>query len=259
MTTTEIASVITCITTVATAVIAVITIRQIKKQRESTYQPVLVAGSSWFNIFNHRFKDDVFFPYEFSKTNHSEEYNPPMPNYQVEVIQIMNIGFGSCKNIFVKIDEKKQCYRVLKVLNAMELYIEEKDRVKITITDHFIRFGSNSKFNGGFHFFHRYRIQYHITHLLPHQNSQSTLDISLPSYINELYACYIYYFNLLFKVPAVKGRVSDFVFPEIPVNISYADLANESYSYTYGVEYQIVSFNGNQSNHAVKIIDKQPI
>lgn len=76
-----------------TAVAALLAILEMRWQRQSSYRPDLVIGSTPFNVWQGT---------EGLVTSTSAEYDDTPPSYRMAAVRVVNIGFGAAKSVTVE-------------------------------------------------------------------------------------------------------------------------------------------------------------
>lgn len=95
-------AIVSSIATLAYAIIAFRTLYEIKKQRESTYQPEIVIEESILYINNCSSIDDKWEPNYSTKRDYITPNNELSLEYKKPYINLYNIGLGAAKDVEVK-------------------------------------------------------------------------------------------------------------------------------------------------------------
>ena len=90
---------ITALGTLLTSIVGLFTLRQVKKQRETTYQPELCVNDFECSLFNNPFHSSEFTIYALSKLGHQTPKDKGGWQGAVPHAAINNIGLGSAKNV----------------------------------------------------------------------------------------------------------------------------------------------------------------
>lgn len=90
---------ITALGTLLTSIVGLFTLRQVKKQRETTYQPELCVNDFECSLFNNPFHSSDFTIYALSKLGHRIPKDKGGWQGIVPHAVINNIGLGSAKNV----------------------------------------------------------------------------------------------------------------------------------------------------------------
>lgn len=222
-TTTDWISLLTAIAALITAIVTLVTIREIKKQREHSYQPDLDIANFDVRIYKYDYdekeddKDLTFLYYSKDRLNPDEK----LDGYNELLLDINNIGFGAAKE--VNWEWSFDFYNAKDVINLSENefeYDEEKEELSITIPE----------------------LKIEWTYLLYEENDTDCLNFILPYSIEnrENTIRLPNYFIDLFWLYKSKGVVnqtydSDQDFPPLKLLMTYTNIDGKKFEKHFNI------------------------
>lgn len=221
------------------AIIAIYTLREVKKQRLSTYKPELLLKS--FLVYIHKsplcldeeelllFKSENFNEYKDEKTQ-KKEYQI-FPLYKIE-----NLGFGLAKNITVtwSFDMKKALEILEREFNE-DFYFSQFKPLNY--------FFLNKKSNEGFHmsFTNENKTLQTTDYIAPINVKEHTHYHAIPKDIVVMHFMYFIFRNKLLDKININKNYSKFEnFPKVKMTVKYSDLNNKKYTNKYYFKTSIV-------------------
>lgn len=226
---TLILSAIACISSIAAALIYYFTLKEIKKQRQTTYKPELYIDKLNLHLI---YKDDNLKP-EYINTNPKYEKN----NYK---LKCYNLGLGAAKNISIEVNidlnEFTDKINSLILNNGNEIQIDiysksisiKADELRITTT-HFLE-NQNNQF---------------LSFILPVSFGKNEYEeFHIPEYLIDFYKIYFYLiFNSYKNSSDNKVKYLDFYEPVFSLKLKYQDLYDDFHDKNYNLKLNINMFS----------------
>jgi hypothetical protein len=183
-TTTDWISLFTAIAALITAIITLFTIREIKKQREHSYQPDLDIANFDVHVYKYDYdekeddKDLIFLYYSKVRLNISEK----LDGYNELLLDINNIGFGAAKEVNWK--WSFDFFSAKDIINLSENefeYDSEKEEISINIP--------NLKIEWTYLLYEEHDADC-LNFILPYSIENRENTLRLPSYFIDLFWLY---------------------------------------------------------------------
>ncbi|MFW6272846.1 MAG: hypothetical protein ACOC2U_03605 [bacterium] len=218
-------SILAAIAALITAVVTLLTVREIKKQREHSYQPDLDIAN--FNVYVYRYDNDeededynknlIFLFYSKQKLNDDTKID----GYNELVLDVNNIGFGAAKTINWKWDFDFVAVKKLLNLSENEFKLEkEKDELNIEIPD--LRIG------WAYYLVEENETDY-INFILPYSIENRENTFRLPNYFIDLF--------WLYKSKGVVSKTydSDENFPPLKLTMTYLNIDGKKFEKRFNI------------------------
>jgi hypothetical protein len=234
----EIILIISGVGTFISALIALFTIREVKKQRLSSYKPELILDSFVSSFYADGFMtDDDNLRYKTTKylENNQKELKESKKGIYMHYL-LQNIGFGTSKYIIGKwsFNYKKAGKALSKYLPSDCAIHFDKDGffIKNAVTDNYLFFRRADLYDDT------------IDYILPESQGDNGKGQAIPGIITDVYSYY-----LVFKYSLKVGYSDEHIydeFPELPkpeLKVSYKDFNNKTYYKKFELSFKFAGNN----------------
>lgn len=241
-------SILACISSVAAAIIYYFTLKEIRKQRQTTYKPEIFVDNKQFFIKSYSdekvsksfFWDDKI---KYDQTNNVDNVS----NFS---LKCYNIGLGTAKN--VKIIFKIDINDFIKTINLLISDMESK--IRIESKRNMISIYAD-EINKTITHFEINQNQQLVSFILPVSYNKKEYDfVKLPNYFMDLYTIYFYLRSKQIKESKQNNFTLDvFYNPIFSIQINFEDVHNDKHTKEFLLKFEVFSFHENALTGLINI------
>ena len=243
---------ITSISAIGTLISALIyyhTLKEIRKQRETTYKPHIIIEETPFVVKAFR-KGEVTFPSLWDNNNtftkEIEEYKEEKYCKSNFNLKSYNIGFGTAKKITGKFSYDIDAF--IEQLQRLNSITEGKKQIFINKDKYTIEFKTNNEDLSYLNkiFLYKNEAKRIIDYILPVNVDTKFTSINIPNSFLELLNVQVY----LTMINHDNKKINFEIEPELFFNYSYYDISNKKYSKRIKISIEFtmlstISYSGN--------------
>jgi len=228
-------SLLVAIAALITAIAALLTVREIRKQRESSYHPELHPSITDFHIYGVKAKD-IYLPYDYY--NHRiDDRKKSLFNEQI-LMKLYNVGLAAAKNVVYKwADNTDDWIKAINEVNKEGFFNITKDEkgrlLVINIPKYEIKHNHllENQFSKKYYGF-----------ILPSSADKAYSNLVIPKCYLDLYITYICIIADFYTKDKPKNpkRIGEVDFPSLYLNITYEDLLGKAHAKSYKID---IDFN----------------
>lgn len=234
---------LTLLATLVTALATLWTVKEVKKQRETSYHPELYLGNQSIFFYSLKYKE-TFLPFNYT-IEKLDEHEDNLSNNYVS-IDLHNVGLAVAKAIDYKweFDIKTAIEQIDQVNRVGFFHIHYDKGLEISVPQ--IGYKNN-------HVVSNQLRQSNITYILPSSFQKPQTKINIPSSYIDLYLIFLcsslnYYSGKEDKNEEVKTHDIDFEnFPSLFLNLSYKDLNGKTHLKKFKLKFSFFRISSPES------------